>query len=138
MASIEREVENALIAAINSVAGLSYYTSERSTARSLPFVSAKASLGNEQLGTFTGIFNVSAVLSYNQRADSVSRQAFDAKFQQIVGKLYQDPNLAVVLTTASNITIYNAKMTSESPQIVARNRTWSKEITLDIMATAKK
>lgn len=138
MASIEREVENALISAINSVAGLSYYTSERSTARSLPFVSAKASLGNEQLGTFTGIFNVSAVLSYNQRADSVSRQAFDAKFQQIVSKLYQDPSLAVVLTTASNITIYNAKMTSESPQIVARNRTWSKEITLDIMATAKK
>lgn len=138
MASIEREVENALILAVNSVTGLSYYTSERSTARTLPFVSARASLGNEQLGTFTGIFNVSAVLSYNQRADSISRQAFDAKFQEIVGKFYQDPNLAIVSTTASNVTIYNAKMVSESPQIVARNRTWSKEITLDIIATAKK
>jgi len=138
MASIEREVENALISAINSVTGISYYTSERDTARSLPFVSARASLGDEQLGTFTGIFNVSAVLSYNQRADSISRQAFDAKFQELVGKFYQNPNLAVVSTTASNVTIYNAKMVSESPQIVARNRTWSKEITLDIVATAKK
>jgi len=138
MASIEREVENALISAVSGVSGLSYYTSERETARTLPFVSARASLGNEQLGTFTGIFNVSAVLSYNQRADSITRQAFDAKFQEIVGKFYQDPNLAVASTTASNITIYNAKMTSESPSIIARNRTWAKEITLDIIATAKK
>ncbi|NBW13904.1 MAG: hypothetical protein EBR82_38465 [Caulobacteraceae bacterium] len=138
MASIEREVENALISAINSVTGLSYYTSERETARTLPFVSARASIGNEQLGTFTGVFGVSAVLSYNQRADSVTRQAFDSKFQEIVGKFYQNPNLAVVSTTASNVTIYNAKMTGESPFIVAGNRTWSKEITFDIIVSAKK
>jgi len=138
MASIEREVENALISAINSVTGLSYYTSERETSRTLPFMSVKATLGSEQLGTFTGIFNVNATLSYNQRADSVSRQAFDQKFQSIVGKFYNDPNLASVLTTTSNITIYNAKMTSESPSIIARNRTWVKEITLEIVATAKK
>ena len=138
MASIEREVENALISAINSVTGLSYYTSERETARSLPFVSARASLGGEQLGTFTGVFNVSAVLSYNQRADSTSRQAFDEKFQAIVTKFYNNPNLASVMTTTSNVTIYNAKMTSESPSIMARNRTWAKEITFDVIASAKK
>jgi len=138
MASIEREVENALISAINSVTGLSYYTSERETARTLPFVSARASITNEQLGTFTGVFGMSAILSYNQRADSISRQAFDEKFQAIVTKFYNNPNLASVMTTTSNVTIYNAKMTSESPSIMARNRTWAKEITFDVIASAKK
>ncbi len=138
MASIEREVENALISAINSVTGLSYYTSERETARTLPFVSARASINNEQLGTFTGVFGLTANLSYNQRADSITRQAFDAKFQEIVGRFYQNPNLAVISTTASNVTIYNAKMISESPSIIARNRTWAKEITFDVIASAKK
>lgn len=138
MASIEREVENALINAVSGISGVSYYTSERSQKRTLPYLSVKASLVGEQLGTFTGIFNVSAVLSYNQRADSVDRQSFDSKFQDIVSKFYQNPNLAVVSTTASNVTIYNAKMASESPQIIARNRTWAKEITLEIVATAKK
>ena len=138
MASIEREVENALISAINSVTGLSYYTSERETSRTLPFVSAQASITNEQLGTFTGVFGMSAILSYNQRADSISRQAFDEKFQAIVTKFYNNPNLASVMTTTSNVTIYNAKMTSESPSIIARNRTWAKEITFDVIASAKK
>ena len=138
MASIEREVENGLLSAINSATGLSYYTSERPSPRTLPFVSARATISNEQLGTFTGVFGVSAVVSYHQRADAVTRGSFDSTFQSIMGKFYTSPNLAGEMTSSTNITVYNAKVTGETPSIVARNRTWAKDITLDITASAKK
>jgi hypothetical protein len=138
MASIEREVENALLNAISAVTGVNFYTSERGTARTLPNVVAKASIGSEQLGPFTGLFKTPASLIYTTRADTISRTEFDAKFQSIMGQLYRSPDLASYMTTNSNITCYVANVTAESPSVIATNRTWNKEITLDITATAKK
>lgn len=138
MASIEREVENGLINAVSGVSGLSYFTSERSTARTLPFVSAKAEISEEELGPFTGVFKMSAILSYHQRADALSRSAFDSKFQDLMAQLYQSPNLSSVMTQSTNITVFNAKVVSESPSVVSKNRTWVKDVELEIRATAKK
>lgn len=138
MASIEREVENGLINAISGVSGLSYYTSERPTARTLPFVSARASITSEQLGMFTGVYAMNATLSYHQRADAVTKGAFDSKFQAIMGGLYTTTNLASDMTSSTNVTVYNAKVTGETPTINSANRTWVKDITLEIMASAKK
>lgn len=137
MASIEREVELALINAV-SAAAITSYTSERDTARLLPNVTAKAILTNELLGPFTGVFSLSASLTYTARSDSTSRSAFDSKFQSLMAELYRDPDLPTYLTNVTSCTIYLANVTGESPQIIARNRTWAKTITLDINATAKK
>lgn len=137
MASIEREVEKGLLNAVSGVTGVNAYTSERSTARLLPSLVAQAQIGTELLGPFTGLFSVPATLTYTARADSISRTAFDAKFQSIMNQLYRDPDLSTYMTNATSISVYLAKVTSESPQIVARNRTWAKTITLDINATAK-
>jgi hypothetical protein len=138
MASIEREVEKGLLNAVSGVTGLNAYTSERDDPRLLPNVVAQASIGSELLGPFTGVFSLSASLTYTARADSTSRAAFDAKFQGLMAELYRDPDLPTYLTNATSCTIYLANVTGESPQIIARNRTWAKTITLDINATAKK
>jgi len=138
MASIEREVEKGLLNAVSGVTGVNAYTSERSTSRLLPSLVAQAQIGTELLGPFTGLFSVPATLTYTARADSISRTAFDAKFQSIVAELYRSPDLPSYMTNVTSVTIYQAKMTSESPQIIARNRTWAKSISLDINATAKK
>jgi len=138
MASIEREVENALLNAISAVTGVNFYTSERGTARTLPNVVAKATIGSEQLGPFTGVFGTPASLTYTSRADIVSRAEFDAKFQSIIAQLYRSPDLASYMTSNSNITCFVANVTGESPSVVAVNRTWSNQITLDITSTAKK
>lgn len=138
MASIEREVENALLNAISAVTGVNFYTSERGTARTLPNVVAKASIGSEELGPFTGVFSTPASLTFTARADTSSRADFDAKFQSIVAQLYRSPDLASYMTSNSNITCYVANVTGESPSVVATNRTWSNEITINITATAKK
>jgi phospholipid N-methyltransferase len=138
MASIEREVENALLNAISAVTGVNFYTSERGSARTLPNVVAKASIGSEELGPFTGVFTTPASLIYTARADTISRTEFDAKFQSIMGQLYRSPDLASYMTSNSNITCFLSNVTAESPSVIKTNRTWSKEITLDIKATAKK
>jgi len=138
MASIEREVEKGLLNAVSGVTGVNPYTSERGVARTLPSLVAQAQIGSELLGNFTGVFAVPSTLTYTARADSSSRAAFDTKFQSIVAELYRSPDLASYMTNVTSCTIYLAKVTGESPSIIARNRTWAREVTLDVNATAKK
>ena len=138
MASIEREIENGLLNAVSGITGLNFFTSERGTARTMPNIVVQASIGSEELGPFTGVFKTPATLTYTERADTISRTAFDAKFYDILEQLYRSPDLASYITTATNITCYLAKVTSEGNSIVANNRTWNRTITLDVMATAKK
>jgi hypothetical protein len=138
MASIEREVESALLNAISAVTGVNFFTSERGTARTLPNVVAKSSIGSEEITPFSGVFKTPSSLTYTARADTISRTEFDAKFQSIMAQLYRSPDLASYMTSNSNITCYVANVTAESPNIISINRTWNKEITLDITATAKK
>lgn len=137
MASIEREVELALINAV-SAASVTSYTSEREGGRLLPNLTAKATLTNELLGPFTGVFGLSATLTYTSRADSVSRAGFDHEFETIVQELYQSPNLASYMTANSNLTVYKASINSETGSIVSTNRTWKRDIALSIQASAKK
>jgi len=134
MASIERECELALINAV-SAASVTSYTSEREGGRLLPNLTAKASITNELLGPFTGVFGLSATLAYTSRADSVSRAGFDHEFSTIVQQLYRSPSLASYMTSHSNLTIYKASINSEIGSIIATNRTWKREIAISIQAT---
>jgi phospholipid N-methyltransferase len=138
MASIEREIERGLLNAVSGIGGVNFFTSERGTARTMPNIVAQASIGGEELGPFTGVFKTPATLTYTERADTISRTAFDAKFYDILEQLYRSPDLASYITTATNITCYVAKVTGQSNAIEARNRTWNRAITLDITASAKK
>lgn len=138
MASIEREVERGLLNVVSGVTGLNAYTSERGSPRLLPSLVAEARIGDELIGPFTGVFSVPATLTYTARADTTSRTAFDSKFQSLVAELYRDPSLPSYLTNVTSLTFYQAKMTNDSPEIIARNRTWAKTISIDIQATAKK
>jgi len=136
MASIERECELALINAV-SAASVTSYTSERDAARLLPNVTAKATISNELLGPFTGVFGLSATLTYTAKADTGSRAGFDNEFESIVQELYQSPDLASYMTSHSNLTVYKASINSETGSIVASNRTWKRDISLSIQASTK-
>jgi hypothetical protein len=87
---------------------------------------------------FSGVFKTPASITYVARADTTARADFDAKFYDILEQLYRDPDLASYLTDHSNITFYVAKVTGDTPAVISQNRTWSRAMTLDITATAKK
>jgi len=138
MASIEREVENALLNVVSGVTGVNFFTSERGTARTMPSVTVQAQIGSEELVPFSGVFKTPTTITYVARADTTARADFDAKFYDILEQLYRDPDLASYLTTNSNITFYVAKVTGDTPTVISQNRTWSRAMTLDITATAAK
>ena len=91
------------------------------------------------LNAVSGVTGVNPYTSERGVARTLpSRAAFDTKFQSIVAELYRSPDLASYMTNVTSCTIYLAKVTGESPSIIARNRTWAREVTLDVNATAKK
>lgn len=138
MASIEREVELALLNAVSGAAIPNTYTSERSSARLLPNLTVKASISNEELGPFTGVFTLAVDLTYNSRADSTTRAGFDHEVQTILQELYTDPPLPITMTSVSNITVYKASITNEGGTILSANRTWQRNIGIEVKASAKK
>jgi hypothetical protein len=138
MASIEREVENALLNVVSGVTGVNFFTSERGTARTMPSVTVQSTISGEEVMPFSGVFRTPTTITYVARADTTARANFDAKFYDILEQLYRSPDLASYLTTNSNITFYVAKVTDDIPAINGQNRTWSRAMTLEITATAKK
>ena len=127
MASIEKEVENALLNVVSGVTGVNFFTSERGTARTMPSVTVQASISGEELVPFSGVFKTPASITYVARADTTARADFDAKFYDILEQLYRDPDLASYLTSNSNITFYVAKVTGDNPAVIGQNRTWSRD-----------
>jgi hypothetical protein len=76
MASIEREVENALLNVVSGIGGVNFFTSERGTARTLPSVTVQAQIGSEELVPFSGVFKTPASslmwLGQTQRQEQIS------------------------------------------------------------------
>jgi hypothetical protein len=138
--SIERETENQIINAItaNGVSGVNLYTSERSSDRLLPFLAVFAKIDSEELAPFTGIFSMTATMSYTARADTISSSDFDNKFESILQSFYTLPNIASQMTTASSeVQFYFANVRSVLPRVQSPKRTWTREIIVDITATSK-
>ena len=138
--SIEKEVENSLANAITSagVTGVNIFTSTVDSVRLLPFVIIEAKINSEEVGPFTGIFDLTARISYIARADTSNNEDYDSKFFEIQQAFYTDPNLASQMTTASDsLLFYIANINSIGQRIVAPTRTWAKDIIMDVKVTAK-
>ena len=138
--SIERDVENSLATAITTagVTGFNIYTSERTGGRLLPYVSILAKINSEEIAPFTGIFDLTATISYVARADTSNNEDYDSKFFEIQQAFYTDPNLASQMTTASaDLEFYIADIKNIGQRIVAPTRTWAKDINMDVKVTAK-
>jgi hypothetical protein len=134
MISIERQIENGLATALAGISGVNIYKSDTEGQRLLPNLVIQASIGSEEVIPYSGVFRCPATITYVTRADTTTRSTFDAKFQEILQVMYQSPNLASVLTTAT-LKVFLANVTSESPEIKSENRTWSKSLSLDISCT---
>jgi hypothetical protein len=137
MASIEKEVEYALINVVSGIGGVNFFTSESDLSRTLPSVTVQTQIGSEEIVPFSGVFKTPTTITYVARADTTARADFDAKFYDILEQLYRSPDLASYLTDHSNLTFYVAKVTGDSPSVISQNRTWSRAMTLDITATSK-
>jgi hypothetical protein len=137
--SIERDVENSLALALAtaSVTGVNIYTSTRNEPRLMPYVSIESEINSEEIAPFTGIFDLTATLTFVARADTSSNQGYDNKFFEIQQAFYTEPNIASQMTTDSEgLEFYIADITRVNQRIVSASRTWAKEIIFNIKATS--
>lgn len=135
MTSIERQLEDSLATALAGVSGVNIYKSDRTGERLLPSLVVQASIGSEEVVPYSGVFKCSMDMIYTVRADSTTRSVFDSKFEDILQVMYQEPNLASVLTTAT-LKVFLANFSQENVTTQSNNRTWSKTLSLDITCTS--
>jgi hypothetical protein len=135
MTSIERQLEDSLATALAGVSGVNIYKSDRTGERLLPSLVLQASIGSEEVVPYSGVFKCSMDMIYTVRADSTTRSVFDSKFEDILQVMYQEPNLASVLTTAT-LKVFLANFNQENVATQSNNRTWSKTLSLDITCTS--
>lgn len=138
--SVENEVESQILNAITTagVTGVNLYAGERNAPKILPYVYADVEINSEELEQFTGIFSCSATIRYTARADTITSQNFDNKFQQVLQAFYTEPNIAEQMTSAStSVTFYVADVLRVTPIVVGATRTWSRDISLDLKVTSK-
>lgn len=138
--SIEKEVEDSIATVITTagVSGVNIYTSERTTGRILPNVSIVVKINSEEIAPFTGIFDLTATITYNARADVTSDIDYDSKFFEIQQAFYTDPDIATQMTSASSsLLFYIANISRIGQRIVSKTRTWAKDIFMDVKVTAK-
>ena len=84
MASIEREVENALLNVVSGIGGVNFFTSERGTGED---IAKRHGSSTDWVGgacAFSGVFKTPATITYVARADTTARADFDAKFYDIL------------------------------------------------------
>lgn len=134
MTSIERQLENGMATALSST-GLNIFKRDTEGLRLLPSLVVESSISSEEIIPYSGVFKCPISVTYSTRADTTTRAAFDSKFQEILQIMYQSPNLASVLTTAT-LKVFIANVSSESPAVLSANRTWSKTISLETTCTS--
>lgn len=134
-AGIERQLEDSLASAI-SVAGVNIYKSDYDGSRLLPSLVIQVGIGSEELVPYSGVFKCPATLTYSARADTTDRTTLDTKWYAILQTFYQIPTIESILTTAT-LEVFQAKVMSESPGIIADRRIWTKTTNIDITCTSK-
>ncbi|NBS74051.1 MAG: hypothetical protein EBT78_14120 [Betaproteobacteria bacterium] len=102
-----------------------------------PFITINAERANPELITsFSGVWDWKVQILYVARADITSRNIFDNNFQKILELLYTTDGLASDLTAYSpSLKYYIASVSSVTPTIKSKTRTWEKSIILDVKCT---
>ncbi|NBQ92847.1 MAG: hypothetical protein EBT82_02340 [Micrococcales bacterium] len=138
--SVENEVESQILNAITTagVTGVNFYAGERNAQKILPYVYADVEINSEEIEPFTGIFSCSATIRYAVRADTITDQDFDNKFQQVLQAFYTQPNIAEQMTNQStSVTFYSVNILKVEPIISGATRTWARDISMELKVTSK-
>ena len=136
--SIKSQIEEDIYFTALYNLSISFYSSPESfNPREYPFIVLVAERANPELITsFSGVWDWKVEILYVARADTASRDTFDNDFQQILETLYTTDGLASDLTAYSpSLKYYIASVSSITPTIKSKTRTWEKSIILDVKCT---
>lgn len=135
--SIQYNVEDAIASLLSGVSGLNVYKQNRIGKRLFPYATIQASISNQLLGRYTGVYDIDVSVNYSDTAAKVSQENFDAKYCEIFDAFYEEtPTLALkIQDKILNTKIYMARITSQTPSIRANKDAWQRGLTLNVFAT---
>ena len=137
MISPQFKVEDALASLLTPVSGLNVYTTNRTGLRLFPYASINASIGNQQIVPYSGVFEISVELNYSDSTARTTQSIFDDTYYSIFSALYSDNNTLVtkVQDNVNDLKIFMGRITSQSPSIRANKRAWQRGLTLSFIVT---
>lgn len=135
--SIQYLVEDAVAGLLGGISGLNVYTTNRTGKRLFPYVTVSASINQQVLGNYTGVYDLSVFVNYSDTVAKTTQEEFDAEYCSIFEAFYSEtPTLKDKLENEIvSGTIYMARITSQNPTIRTAKRAWQRGLTISCMAT---
>lgn len=135
--SIQYLVEDAVAGLLGGISGLHVYTTNRTGKRLFPYVTVSASINQQVLGNYTGVYDLSVSVNYSDTAVKTTQEEFDAEYCSIFEAFYSEtPTLKDKLENEIvSGTIYMARISSQNPTIRTAKRAWQRGLTISCIAT---
>lgn len=138
--SMEYQLEEAITPLFSAVNGLNIYTTNRTGARVFPYVSISAKSLRQLIDPYSGVYELSVSIEYSQTAAKYDQDEFDGQYLEVFSSLYSPdlPLNAKIQEHATDIKIYMARISAQSPTIETAKRAWKKGIVVTAVATYEK
>ena len=122
---------------LGGISGLYVYTTNRTGNRLFPYVTVSASINQQVLGNYTGVYDLSVAVNYSDTAVKATQEEFDAEYCSIFEAFYSEtPTLKDKLENEIvSGTIYMARITSQTPTIRTDKRAWQRGLIISCIAT---
>ena len=136
--SIQFQLEDGIAALLTGISGLNVYTTNRTGKRLFPYVTISASISEQMLGNYTGVYDLAVAVNYSDTAAKATQEEFDAEYCNIFEQFYSEtPTLASKIDAqiAAPAVIYAAQITGQSPTIRTAKRAWQRGLTMRVIAS---
>jgi hypothetical protein len=135
--SVQINVEDAIENLLSGVANLNIYKTNRIGAKLFPSATISASIGDQLLGNYTGVYDVSVSIDYSDTAAKISQSNFDIEYCSIFEAFYsQTPALFTkIQNNIFDIKIYTARITGQTPTIKTSKRAWQRGLKISLICT---
>lgn len=135
--SVQYNVENAVASLLSSISGLNVYTTNRIGKKLFPSATISASVGDQLLGNYTGVYDVSVSIDYTDTAAKISQEAFDSQYCLIFDAFYSEapPLFTKIQGTIFDTKVYTARITGQTPTIRTAKRAWQRGLRMSLICT---
>jgi len=135
--SPEYQFEQAIVPLFSSIAGLNVYTTNRTGSRLFPYVTISARQVRQMVTPYSGVYEVEATISYSNTSAKYTATQFDEQYLDIFAGLYevgQELN-SKIQENAIDLLVYMARISEQTPTILANKRAWVRGIKLSAIIT---
>jgi len=135
--SAEYQLEQAILPIFSSVSNLNIYTTNRVGAKLFPYVTISARPSRQLIDPYSGVYEIDVSIDYSQTSAKYSESQFDEQYLNVFSELYSPdlPLNAKIQENATDIKIYMARISSQSPTIEIAKRAWRKGLVLTAFVT---